>query len=331
MYFTKSIFVIFLLLSAGRLGAQFHPPAGVPGTSAIHVDSSAFIAWATNCVVERGLQQIGVDSLGFANVGIDEYGTGKAMENPVVSLGDGGIATLMFQYPIKDEVGWDFAVFENSFDGLFLELAFVEVSSDGENFVRFPATFLSDSNWTIGSFDYLDAHLLNNLAGKYAGGFGTPFDLQELVDSAGIDIQSITHVRLIDVIGIAQSDMCSRDHTGAPILDPFPTPWPSGGFDLDAIGVIHHQGPNSLDNIITKEIKVFPQPAISEVNFYIEGNNENISDVEVFSSSGQLMMKFQRVLLNKLSFDISSLESGIYFIRMKKGDDIYSSKFSVLR
>ena len=59
------------------------------------------------------------------------------------------MATVTFASPIYNGEGPDFAVFENGFDiddeydptGVlhFLELAFVEVSSDGENFFRFPA------------------------------------------------------------------------------------------------------------------------------------------------------------------------------------------------
>ena len=35
----------------------------------------------------------------------------KAGENGVVSLGDGGSAILTFSKPIKNETGWDFAIF----------------------------------------------------------------------------------------------------------------------------------------------------------------------------------------------------------------------------
>ncbi|MFN6048554.1 MAG: T9SS C-terminal target domain-containing protein, partial [Bacteroidota bacterium] len=54
---------------------------------------------------------------------------GPAASNGVVSLGDGGIATLTFDPPITNGDGFDFAVFENTFLDTFLELAFVEVST----------------------------------------------------------------------------------------------------------------------------------------------------------------------------------------------------------
>ena len=72
-----------------------------------------------------------------------DFGTGLPSTSPttVVSLGDGGSITLTFAHPLSDGTGPDLAVFENAFNDTFLELAFVEVSSDGANFVRFPAIF----------------------------------------------------------------------------------------------------------------------------------------------------------------------------------------------
>ena len=324
--------LLLLVLLAFKLDAQFHPPAGEPGTSAMHADSSSFIAWANTCTVQRGLFQWGVDSSGFVDTGLDEYGVGKALSNPTVSLGDGGQATLSFPYPITNEEGWDFAVFENSFDGMFLELAFVEVSSDGENFVRFPATSLADSNWTVGPFDFIDAHLINNLAGKYSVGYGTPFDLQELADSSAIDINSITHVRVVDVIGTAQSDICSRDQFGNPILDPFPTPFPGCGFDLDAVGVIHHLGPNSVERPNVEVAKIYPQPATSNLNIALKGLFYAEAQVEIFSISGQIVSKaqFQQSQGNRVILDVSSLTSGIYIVKIKTGHQVITSRFSVV-
>ena len=66
-----------------------------------------------------------------------------------VSLGDGGTVVLTFPQPIGDVPGPDFAVFENGFkafdNSFFLELAHVEVSSDGVNFYRFPSSSLTPS------------------------------------------------------------------------------------------------------------------------------------------------------------------------------------------
>ena len=132
------------------------------------------------------------------------------------------MVVLEFSDYISDNEGFDFAVFENSFSETFLELAFVEVSSDGINFFRFPSTSLTDSSSNVGTFGNLEATNLNNLAGKYSAGYGTPFDLAELPDTSLLNKQAIQYVKIIDVIG-TNSVYGSFDSNGNKIIDPFPT------------------------------------------------------------------------------------------------------------
>ena len=107
----KRISILLLALVPTMLWAQFAPEAGVAGTTAMHADSSAFVAWATGCTVDRGPQQIDDPSLGLVSYGVDDDALGKA-DNMVVSLGDGGTAVLTFNSPICNRRGPDFAVFE---------------------------------------------------------------------------------------------------------------------------------------------------------------------------------------------------------------------------
>src|ERR1035437_1398731 len=107
--------------------AQFAPPVGQIGTTAMYKDSSAFIAWTDFCMVQRGLQDISNSAGPKATVGDSSKAIGIA-DNGVVSLGDAGIAICTFSQPITDAPGYDFAVFENSFSDDYLEFAFVEVS-----------------------------------------------------------------------------------------------------------------------------------------------------------------------------------------------------------
>ena len=72
--------------------------------------------------------------------------------NGIISLGDGGEAILTFENPIMNGNGWDFAVFENSFSDTYLELGFVEVSSNGHDFYRFEATSLTQDSIQIDAF-----------------------------------------------------------------------------------------------------------------------------------------------------------------------------------
>jgi len=305
------ILTFFLLASLHfSLQAQYHPALGEPGCIAIHKDSSVFTAWASGVAVVRGMQQLGVDSLGLAWSGIDEYALGRAGDNPMISLGDGGTATLQFDGTVRNGAGYDFAVFENSFDGDFLELAFVEVSSDGERFVRFPAYSETDTVNGTSAFGYTNPEQIHNLAGKYPLFYGTPFDLAELQDSAGIDVENIRFIRIVDVVGSMDPRYCSRDVLGRKVADPWPTPFPSGGFDLDAVGAIHFL-PAGIRSNYTAEAKLFPQPASGRM--WIKGNVNTDAMVRFISLDGKQVIKS---IASDGSIDLSGLSAGFYTLEL---------------
>lgn len=52
-----------------------------------------------------------------------------------------------------------------------------------------------------------------------------------------LDVNAITQVRLIDVVGSINPAYGSTDALGNLINDPWSTPFATGGFDLDAVGV----------------------------------------------------------------------------------------------
>ncbi len=214
------------------------------------------------------------DFVGWASRVVDYAPTGQAVQPPyndpalalgsatgdqldVVSLGElttdladlggePGTLTLGFDVVIADGPGPDIAVFENSFialtDGLlFAELAFVEVSSDGSVFARFPAE--ADTAGPPQPFTTLDPTDIYNLAGKHLNGggasWGTPFDLAELagapeVVSGAVDPGAIRFVRIVDIPG----DGSFADAMGRAVFDPWPTSG-SGGVDIDAVGVLN--------------------------------------------------------------------------------------------
>jgi len=145
----------------------------------------------------------------------------------VLSLGSDGEVVLGFgAAEICDAPGIDFVVFENAFaagdptGAVFVEVGIVAVSSDGINYTTFP----------------YDAETLSGLAGRtsvlshpdngidacdpaVSGGDG--FDL------AAVGLDRVRFVRITD--------------PGASIADPGNRvpPGVSGGFDLDAVAVLH--------------------------------------------------------------------------------------------
>ncbi len=302
----------FVLCLPLFLTAQFAPPAGVEGSSAIHKDSSIIVSWATHCVVERGWQDISNPDLGQVNTGENWMANGLAGANGVVSLGDGGSALIGFERSIINGPSWDFVIFENGFSDTFLELAFVEVSSDGENYFRFPAFSHTQTSTQIDAFGAIDARQIHNLAGKYRALWGTPFDLDELPNNELLDKNNITHLRLIDVVGSIDPMFASFDSEGNIINDPFPTPFPSSGFDLDAVGVIH-QGLAQITENETLKTQVYPNPTNDLI--YIQTNFSEC-ELSIFGLDGRVIYK------SNLDQEISSLHlsnilshSGVYVLR----------------
>jgi hypothetical protein len=326
---TRLIF-LFLLLSLKAV-AQFAPPAGQIGTTAMHNDSSVFVGWATGCKIVRGYQNIADTTLGYASVGDSSMALGMAGANGVVSLGDGGEAILTFASPIQNKSGFDFAVFENAFSDTYLELGYVEVSSDGINYFRFPCTSNSQDTVQINGFGSVDATKLDNLAGKYRALYGTPFDLQQLSGISGLDINAVTHVKIIDVVGCIQNQYARHDKNGHKINELWSTPYPSSGFDLDAVGVIH-QAPLGIADIASRlHLQLFPNPAkeVLSLQFSLEnGNNatlkmNNVLGEEVFTKT------LSAAGWQNVSINTSQFASGIYMISVITTQGIASKKIMI--
>jgi len=182
----------------------------------------------------------------------------------VVSLGPSGSITLTFDATIVNGDGADFAVYENGFwatsfgGGFFAELAYVEVSSDGLAWARFPSVSLTEEPIGLSPAARqnlpIDPTDVYNLAGKHPNNSynavvtceGTPFDLSDLLAAASVlsgavDLNDIHYVRIVDIIGNGGS----LDSLGNPIYDGYPTAG-SGGFDLEAVGVIHVASANPV-------------------------------------------------------------------------------------
>lgn len=245
---------------APATGSSTAIDAGVPGfvgpdgdgvVSASNQVNPVFTGWASSVVSYAPAP--GVDSIWQSAAAALGPVTGNYAD--VVSLGDlsatqiaGGAApgqiVLGFQAHIANGSGADFAVFENALGSgtsAFCELAYVEVSSDGTHFARFPSVSLTTA--PVGAYNWLNPTDVYNLAGKHANGngasWGTPFDLSSLaadplVTAGQVNLNDIAYVRLVDIPGTG----AYKDSLGNPIYDPSVTVG-SGGLDLEAVGVIN--------------------------------------------------------------------------------------------
>ncbi len=173
-----------------------------------------------------------------------------------------GTLILTFDDPISNGAGADFAAFENGFVSnyntgagsvagmMFAELGYVEVSTNGVDYVRFPSSYLNDT--PTGSTAYLTQDVSNiyNLVGKHANAYGeswgTPFDLSDLESHADViagkvDLNNINYVKIVDIPG----DGTFEDANGNGIYDAWVT-WGSGGLDFEALGVMNYAGETLL-------------------------------------------------------------------------------------
>lgn len=267
---------------AAALGGTNPYDRGIPGWVGPHGDGKArrpdgqggfinpantvnplFVSWASGATYSPAAQVIAPAWTNRANA----LGPAEADNTHLVSLGDldqsqidagsePGRITLAFDVPIADQEGPDFAVFENTIivqatlGLIFGEMAYVEVSTDGTNFARFPGVALHTpatmyTNLPGGrAYAYFDPRGVYNMAGKHVNNgesWGTPFDLRDLrwhpaVVGGSVDLAEIRQVRVVDIPG--SGDFLDHSVPARPVLDGWLT-YGSGGADIDAVGVIN--------------------------------------------------------------------------------------------
>jgi hypothetical protein len=309
----KLLYLFSVLITSTVYSQSFAPEPGIEGSTAIHKDSSIIMGWASGITIKRGYLDISQPELGFASFG--ENANGLVAEGDglaVVSLGDSGVAVLTFDSPIMDGDGPDFAIFENGFADHYMEFAFVEVSSDGLNYYRFPSVSETPLSPQMSNFSFGNCAYIHNLAGKYRQGYGTPFDLNLLSGIEGLDLNNVTHIRLIDVVGSTNEEYGSLDSFGNLINDPYPTAFESGGFDLDGVAVIHSVS-LGLQNSSLK-IDVFPNPSSGSITI----RSASTAEINIVNHTGKIV--FVSMIYGDSTLDLD-LSNGIYFVRIKNGNN----------
>lgn len=304
--------LILILFSFTQLMAQYPPAAGLPCSTAMHKDSSAFKNWADSCLIQRGYINIADTSFSYGGSNYASYGNASdalgMADNTVVSLGDGGKATFYLSSPIYNGPSWDFAVFENAMNDNFLELAFVEVSSNGIDFHRFPSHSLTQDSVQVAGFGSLEPTKINGFAGKYRALYGTPFDLSQLDSISSLDIMHIVAIRIVDVVGSIDT-LQSYDSYGNIVNDPWPTPFNSSGFDLDALGIIHDYATNIASQEEEVFLQVFPNPCVDKISF---SSNTTWTKLRIYNLQACLIQ--ENSIREQKTIDVSNLSKGVYFL-----------------
>ncbi|MDG1301955.1 MAG: thrombospondin type 3 repeat-containing protein [Opitutae bacterium] len=333
---TYLLAALVCLLSAGGacLRAAYTDASDAPFSVSNYIDKndSAIVAWAT------GYQNLIYGSNVSDNWKTPERALGPAVGGSydIVSLGRGGQITLTFTNPIRNGDGPDFCVFENGFSDTFLELAWVEVSTDGVHYVRFSNFSLTAA--TTGSD--IDPTLAFGLASRYRSGRGTVFDLDQLslayqaalanktdfsvayethleTNYPYLDLEDIRYVRIVDIVGNGSA----FDSDGYVIYDAYPTIG-SAGFDLEAVGVLNSSIPDGDDQAIT----------------FAEISHQRLSDTSLeltaVASSG-LPVEYEVLAGSPATLSGTMLTftgtGTVQVMALQPGDGVYNPAGSVLR
>lgn len=331
------ILIASLLVATPTLAQGGYAPApGMPGTTAIHPDSNIIVGWATHAQVHRSYINMADTTATFTHLGqtSNRAFSGQPTDAlhhpdsaPAVSLGDGGTAIVSFEHPLANGPGFDFVVFENGFTAqgqYFLELGTVSVSSNGVRFVGFPAYSATPTHTQTPSFGVLKPENLHQLAGKYPAPYGTPFDLEALTDCTQIDLNHITHIKITDVVGSVNPTYGTTDANGHLINDPYPTAFHTGGFDLDAVGVIHYQTPHSAPKpvLAQPQLGLYPNPVAPAGHITLTWPatpQPKPTYVGLYSLSGSLINQWPAPHRQPQQTIVAPAQPGVYLLRCQAG------------
>ena len=72
------------------------------------------------------------------------------------------------------------------------------------------------------------------------------------------------------------------------------------------------------------ELSLYPNPVQNQLSFALN-NSEQVNDIQIYNQLGKLVKSFNKP--EKLNFDVSQLQSGVYFIQLSTETTKYTSKF----
>lgn len=106
----------------------------------------------------------------------------------------------------------------------------------------------------------------------------------------------------------------------------------AGTFSLDSVVIsgiaTFGAGVAEISHDINASFKLYPNPCNDGV-IYIEPKNINYSKIEILNILGEVIHseKNESLVNNKVSLDLNTLQSGVYFVRISEGAKIYTERF----
>jgi hypothetical protein len=169
----------------------------------------------------------------------------------------------------------------------------------------------------------MDPSNIDGLAGKYIGGYGTPFDFEVLDSVPELDISSVSHIRVTDVVGSINASYATYDQNGNAINDPYPTEFASSGFDLDALAVINK---NIVGVEETKLVgsKVYPNP----VQDFLKIENRVPTAVRIIHM-GSNEVVYSNGRARNYTISVNDWPSGFYIAELKSSTGLEIRKIVI--
>jgi hypothetical protein len=133
----------------------------------------------------------------------------------------------------------------------------------------------------------------------------------------------INYVRIVDVVGSIDPTYGSYDSEGNLINDPFPTEFSSGGFDIDAVGLIHANGDytTGLDKL-ESTVNVYPNPSQQFIKI---SSTDEVKNIELFDLNGRQILSTKETEIDLGSLSITS---GIYILKIQTAKGMVSEKIT---
>ncbi len=97
------------------------------------------------------------------------------------------------------------------------------------------------------------------------------------------------------------------------INDPYPTPYPSCGFDLDAVGVIHKAAAGIKTQKDNVSLSVYPNPATDKIMISVSGEIPGGLTATLTTIAGNIL---QTLTLSQAvsSISIQQYPAGMYYL-----------------
>ena len=104
--------------------------------------------------------------------------------------------------------------------------------------------------------------------------------------------------------------------------------WVPSGANIDMIW-LEKINPNSINNLYRNQIKFYPIPTSDKIHFNLLP--EDTKQIVISNLSGQIITSLNKNEISNNSIDVSSLNSGLYFLTIKTKNNVITNKITIIK